>query len=98
MVDNVQEAKESLRVSLALEPIASLVEWPDPGILEGRFVTELLERTDTLLVLDIANVWANATNHGRDPLSDILAMPLDRIAYCRIAGGRWNEDMYHDTH
>lgn len=98
MVDNVQEAKESLRVPLALEPIATLVEWPDPEIPEGRFVTELLERTDTLLVLDIANVWANATNHGRDPLSDILAMPLDRIAYCHIAGGRWTEHMYHGTH
>lgn len=98
MIDNVHQVKAVLTWPLALEPIATLVEWPDPQMPEGEFVTTLLEATGTGLVLDIANVWANAVNHGRDPFSDIQALPLDRIAYCHIAGGTWGGDMYHDTH
>ena len=98
MVDNVHRAQDVLQRPLALEPIATLVEWPDPQMPEGEFVTALLDETGAGLVLDIANVWANATNHGRDPLTDVLAMPLERIAYCHIAGGSWRGDMYHDTH
>lgn len=98
MIDNVKRAQDVLVRPLALEPIATLVEWPEPQMSEGEFVHRLLDATDAGLVLDIANVWANAVNHGREPLADVLAMPLDRIAYCHIAGGSWRSDMYHDTH
>lgn len=98
MIDNVKRAQDVLERPLALEPIATLVEWPNPQMPEGEFVSTLLEETGAGLVLDFANVWANARNHGRDPLDDVLAMPLERITYCHIAGGSWRGDMYYDTH
>ena len=99
LVDNVRLAQDHLPVPLALEPIATLVEWPDADLDEGAFLTALLDRTGALLLLDVANVHANARNRGADPVADLAAMPLDRVAYVHVAGGGLDHDgLYHDTH
>lgn len=99
LVDNVRLAQEQLPVPLALEPIATLVEWPEQELTEGAFLTDLLDRTGALLLLDVANVHANAVNRGTDPVAELAAMPLERVAYCHVAGGSVDHDgLYHDTH
>jgi uncharacterized protein (UPF0276 family) len=67
--------------------VAALLEWPAPELDEAAFLTELLERTGALLLLDLANLYANARNHGGDPLDLLDALPLERIAYVHVAGG-----------
>jgi len=98
IVANVREAQAALPVPLALENIASLFEWPSPEMDEASFLTEILERTDALLLLDIANVYANARNHGSDPRELLDRIPLNRIAYVHVAGGVEQDGLYHDTH
>ena len=98
LVANVREAQRSLPVPLALENVATLLEWSHPEMDEASFLTEVLERTDALLLLDIANVHANARNHGWDPRAYLDRIPLDRVAYVHIAGGVEREGLYHDTH
>jgi uncharacterized protein (UPF0276 family) len=80
LVANVCAAQRALPVPLALENVASLIEWPRPEMDEVTFLTELLERTGALLLLDIANVHANARNQGWDPVTYLDRLPLDRIA------------------
>jgi uncharacterized protein (UPF0276 family) len=48
--------------------------------------------------LDIANVYANARNHGYDPHDLLDRIPLERIAYVHVAGGTERDGLYHDTH
>ncbi|MFC3384123.1 DUF692 domain-containing protein [Couchioplanes azureus] len=98
VVANVRRTREELDVPLALEPIAALFDWPDDELDEGAFLTEILERTDALLLLDVANVYANARNRGTDPAALLDRLPLDRIAYCHVAGGSAHDGVYHDTH
>jgi uncharacterized protein (UPF0276 family) len=98
MVDNVRRAQAELPVPLALEPIAALVEWPDDELSEADFITEILDRTGAGLLLDIANVYANARNRGQDPLDLLDKLPLERIAYVHVAGGAEHDGLYHDTH
>jgi uncharacterized protein (UPF0276 family) len=98
VVANVQEAKAALPVPLALENIASLFEWPNPELSEAAFLTEILERADVLLLLDIENVYADARNHGYDPLEFLDQIPLERITYVHVAGGLERNGLYHDTH
>lgn len=97
-VANVAIAMDALPVPLALEPIASLVEWPAPELSEADFITELLERTGALLLLDLANLFANARNGGVDPVAILDRLPLERLAYVHIAGGIEEGGLYHDTH
>ncbi|MET7749277.1 DUF692 domain-containing protein [Micromonospora sp. NPDC005367] len=95
---NVARARERLPVPIALEPIAALFDWPDDELDEAAFLTEILERSDALLLLDIANVYANARNRGTDPLDLLDRLPLDRVAYVHVAGGSELGGFYHDTH
>jgi uncharacterized protein (UPF0276 family) len=98
LVENVLLAKRHLPVPLALENISTLVAWPDAEMSEAEFVTELLERTDTLLLLDIANLWANCQNLGGDPVEMLRQFPLARLAYVHMGGGIERDGVYHDTH
>jgi uncharacterized protein (UPF0276 family) len=98
LVENVLEAKAALSVPLALENVASLFEWPENEMDEADFLAEAIERTNTLLLLDVSNLYANARNHHFDPLRFLDRIPLERIAYVHIAGGITRGMLYHDTH
>ncbi|OBG85360.1 hypothetical protein A5699_24620 [Mycobacterium sp. E802] len=95
---NIKRVTDQLPVPLAVENIASFVEWPESDLSESEFLTELVERTGVLLVLDVANVYANARNRGLDPQRELARLPVERVAYSHVAGGREGEDFYHDTH
>ncbi len=98
VVANVRRAQAVLDVPIALEPIAAIFDWPDDEMDEGAFLTEILDRTGALLLLDIANVYANALNRGTDPVALLDRLPLDRVAYVHVAGGAQHDGIYHDTH
>jgi uncharacterized protein (UPF0276 family) len=98
IVDNVRRTQAELAVPIALEPIATLVEWPDDEHAEADFITEILERTGAMLLLDVANVYANARNRGEDPADLLDRLPLERVAYVHVAGGSEHDGLYHDTH
>jgi uncharacterized protein (UPF0276 family) len=98
LVRNVRQTQDRLPVPLALEPIAALFDWPDDEFSEADFLVELLWRTDAWLLLDIANVYANALNRGSDPVALLEKLPLERVAYVHVAGGAEHDGLYHDTH
>jgi uncharacterized protein (UPF0276 family) len=98
IVANVRRTRAQLPVPIALEPIAAIFDWPDDELDEAAFLTEILDRTDALLLLDIANVYANARNRGTDPAALLDALPLHRVAYVHVAGGAEHDGVYHDTH
>ncbi|WP_412741063.1 DUF692 domain-containing protein [Krasilnikovia sp. MM14-A1259] len=98
VVANVRRTQAELGVPLALEPIAALFDWPDDELDEAAFLTEILDRSGALLLLDVANVYANARNRGTDPLALLDALPLERVAYVHVAGGAEHDGIYHDTH
>ncbi|MFE3057422.1 DUF692 domain-containing protein [Nocardia sp. NPDC059239] len=95
---NIFRASRQLDVPLAVENIAALFEWPHAEYTEAEFLQELVERTGVHLLLDIANVYANARNTSRDPLTELSRLPAERVAYCHIAGGHESGGRYIDTH
>ena len=98
LVDNVRRAQDALPVPLALENIAAPVRWPGDAAIDADFIAELLDRTGARLLLDLANLHANAVNHGFDPIAALERYPLDRIAYVHVAGGAWSDRWWRDTH
>ncbi|HEY4408579.1 MAG TPA: DUF692 domain-containing protein [Acidimicrobiia bacterium] len=98
VVENVAEARGSLPVPLALENIATLLEWPDAEFGEADFLAEVVARTGVSLLLDVANLYANARNRGADPAAALDRLPLDRVAYVHAAGGVDRDGFYRDTH
>ncbi|MEW1734929.1 DUF692 domain-containing protein [Nocardia beijingensis] len=95
---NIARTRAALDVPLAVENIATLFDWPEDEYSEAEFLSELVERTGVSLLLDVANVYANARNRGRDPLAELLRLPTEHVAYCHVAGGHESGGRYHDTH
>ncbi|CAM3776824.1 multinuclear nonheme iron-dependent oxidase [Tsukamurella ocularis] len=98
LVENVWAAQAALPVPLALENIAALFAWPEDGYDEPAYLRELVERTGVRLVLDLANVYASCTARGTDAAAELRRYPLEAVAYVHIAGGRFDGDLYLDTH
>ncbi|WP_410578992.1 DUF692 domain-containing protein [Amycolatopsis sp. lyj-108] len=98
LVDNVKLTQSIVDVPFALENIAAVLEWPDAEFTEAEFLRELTDRTDCLLIIDVANLYANARNLGTDPERFLDEIPWERLAYTHMAGGVERDGVYHDTH
>ncbi|GGK24140.1 hypothetical protein GCM10010124_15830 [Pilimelia terevasa] len=98
MAANTARLQAELDVPLALEPVAAFLDWPEDELDEAAFLTEVLDATGALLLLDVANVYANCRNRGTDPLALLAALPPERVAYVHVAGGSSHGGIYHDTH
>ncbi len=98
LVANVREAQSALPVPLAVENIATLIQWPEDEMTEARFLGELIERTGVLLLLDVANLHTARVNFGLDPIAALDALPLELVGYAHIAGGMLRDGVWHDTH
>jgi len=98
LCDNVSTVMKALPAPLALENVASLFQWPDPELDEVTVLSELHRRTGVLLLVDLANLYANQLNHGWDAQAFLDGLPVEAIAYTHLAGGRWAHGVYIDSH
>jgi uncharacterized protein (UPF0276 family) len=95
---NVTAAQSALPVPLAVENIAALIRWPEDEMTEAEFLTELVDKTGVLLLLDVANLYTAQVNFGADPVATLDALPLEKVAYAHVAGGVLRDGLWHDTH
>jgi hypothetical protein len=95
---NIAAVQAELPVPLAVENIAALVSWPEDEFTEADFLTELVERTGVLLLLDVANLYTAQVNFGLDPEATLDRLPLSEVAYVHVAGGVLRDGIWHDTH
>ncbi len=97
-IDVIQEYFSPLR--FYLENIAYLFRLEGP-LGEAEFLSELLRRTGCGWLLDVTNVYANATNFGFDGFQFIeQVMPAAGRVQMHLAGGVFDEkvNMYIDSH
>lgn len=98
LVENIRIAKEHLSVPLVLENIAMLCDWTNSEMDEAQFIAEILEQSGCMMLLDVANLYANSLNHNFNALEFLKKLPLDKVAYVHTAGGVITNGIYHDTH
>lgn len=96
--ENVESVKAGLTVPFVLENIACTFDWPDNEMDEVEFVKAIVERTDTRLLLDVSNLFANSHNLGFDAVDYLKRLPLERLEYVHMAGGIFKNGLYHDSH
>jgi uncharacterized protein (UPF0276 family) len=98
----IRRVQDVLERRIAIENVSTYARLPVPpsqALDEAEFVVSVLERADCDLLLDVNNVYVNATNHKGDALDFIARMPSERIACYHIAG-HYDEadDLKIDTH
>ena len=82
-LDQVQDA---LGRRILLENPATYVEFADSTLSEAEFISAVVERTGCGLLLDVNNAYVSCTNHGRDVLAYVAALPLERVGEIHLAG------------
>lgn len=96
---NVARARRELPdVPFLLENIAWTFRWPEDEMREGDFYAEVAEATGCDLLLDLANLYANALNSGSPPVDLLESYPLEHVGMIHIAGGALVHGFYEDTH
>ena len=96
---NVAQARRVLPdVPLLLENVAWTFRWPEDEMPEGAFYAEIARATGCELLLDVANLYANALNSGIAPAALLREHPLDRVGMVHVAGGVMEHGFFLDTH
>ena len=94
----VSELQERLGRAVAIENISSYLTFADSTIPEWDFVAALARRTGCKLLLDVNNIYVNATNHGFDADAYVAAIPPDAVAEIHLAGFETANGCLIDTH
>jgi uncharacterized protein (UPF0276 family) len=95
---NIRDVREQIAAPLILENITYTVRFPSSELDEAAFLTEVLERTDCGLLLDVTNLFTNSVNHKFEPLEFLDRLPLHRIVQLHFAGGHWTDGGLIDSH
>jgi hypothetical protein len=95
----IREARDRLERPMAVENISWYLALGQSTRDEPEFVAEVLEQADCGLLLDVNNVFVNASNHGFDAREWIDRIPLDRVWQLHVAGHEpWDDTLLVDTH
>jgi uncharacterized protein (UPF0276 family) len=95
---NVERLRKRIRTPLLLENVTTVVSAPGAEMSEAEFLTRALERTGCGWLCDVANLHANAVNHGVDVEGGFEDWPWERLVQVHFAGGRWRGGHLVDSH
>lgn len=96
--ENVVRVQDRLGKQLLLENVAAYFDYADAEMSEPEFVSALVARTGCGLLLDVHNVYVNATNFGFDPYAYLRELPAGAVRQMHIAGGEDVGGIYVDSH
>ncbi len=81
-----------------LENISFYMNMPGCEMAETDFISEILEKADCGLLLDVNNVYVNSLNHSFDPCEYLKKLPLERAVQIHVAGHKKIGKNIIDTH
>jgi uncharacterized protein (UPF0276 family) len=94
----VRAAQQELGQRIALENPSTYLQFTHSQMPEAEFLARLCELADCALLLDVNNVFVNATNHGFDAYAYLSALPRDRVVQIHLAGHSRRGHWLIDTH
>jgi uncharacterized protein (UPF0276 family) len=98
VVRRVQAVQERLKRRILLENVSSYLTYAESTLSEWDFLSEVAERADCGILLDINNIYVSAKNHGFDPFEYLEAIPIQRVVQFHLAGHSNCGDYLLDTH
>ena len=98
LADRIKQVQDIIKRPLVLENISYYYQYADE-MAEAEFISELVDKSDCELLLDINNVYVNSKNHHYNALDFITSLPSKAIRYYHIAGHLKQDDGFLlDTH
>ncbi|WP_084611136.1 DUF692 domain-containing protein [Zooshikella ganghwensis] len=98
IVERINFVQDYLGRQILLENLSSYVSFAESDMTEWDFVSDVVERADCMLLLDINNIYVSARNHHFDPLDYLKGVPAQRVMQHHLAGHSDYGDYIIDTH
>lgn len=102
MVERVSRVQDYLGRRILVENVSSYLEFKISAIPEWEFVSQLAQRADCGILLDINNIYVNACNHGFAAEQYLDAIPGHLVQEIHLAGFTVNKiensEILIDTH
>lgn len=95
---NIRKVQDYLERPLLLENVSSYVSFAADTMQEWEFVKAIAEESDSLILLDVNNIYVSSVNHGFDPHRYLAAIPVERVQQIHLAGHHNHGDYIVDTH
>jgi uncharacterized protein len=95
---NVRRVQDYLERPLVLENVSSYVAFNADTMKEWEFVSAVAEESNSLILLDINNIYVSSVNHGFDANEYLRGIPKDRVQQIHLAGHSNHGGYIIDTH
>ena len=96
--EKIRQATDFLEVPIAVENVSSYAEFHASEMTEWEFLSEVVERADCGILLDVNNIYVSSRNHNFRALDYVENVPHERVAQIHIAGHSKFEKYILDTH
>ena len=94
----IRQVQDFVEVPVVVENVSSYAEFHASEMTEWEFLTEVVERADCGILLDVNNIYVSSKNHGFNPFDYVNFVPPHRVAQIHIAGHSKFEKYILDTH
>ncbi len=98
VVARIQYVQEFLGQRILIENVSSYITYKHNEMTEWEFLSEIANRADCLILLDINNIYVSAYNHHFNPLDYLNGVPANRVQQFHLAGHSHCGDYIIDTH
>ena len=87
IIAKVRTIQSRVPVPFLLENISYAFVWPDSNLSDAEFLNLICRETGAGILLDVENLYLNATNHGFDPQAFIDGLLPGLVREVHMAGG-----------
>jgi uncharacterized protein (UPF0276 family) len=98
LVEGIGRAQDALGRRILVENLSTYVTFASSEMSEWEFLSEIVQRADCYLLLDINNVHVSCFNHGWDAHAYLHGIPHDRVRQIHLAGYTDRGRIKIDTH
>ena len=98
VAERVQAIQDYLGRQILIENVSSYLTFSHSTLPEWAFLTEIAERADCGILLDVNNIYVSAANHDFEAEKYITEVPADRVGQIHLAGHSDMGTYLFDTH
>jgi uncharacterized protein (UPF0276 family) len=98
VAERARVVQDFLEVRFVLENVSSYLTFTSSTMTEWAFLTEVTERADIGLLLDVNNIYVSSFNHGFDADAYVDGVPHQRVVQMHLAGHTNRGKYIIDTH
>lgn len=82
----IRQVQDYLGRQMLIENVSSYISYAESKMTEWEFYSEVVERADCLMLLDVNNIYVSSRNHGFDAEAYLNAINPARVRQFHLAG------------